>query len=82
MDPDGEELGPELAVRRRPPRPAAVVRGHRREGPHGRCLQRRAAGLDVRADLRRQAVRRVGVDDVGVILGMIVIIMVIIILYR
>jgi hypothetical protein len=59
VDPDGAELGPELAVRRRPPRPAAVVRGHRREGPDGHRVQRRVGGLDVRADVRGQAVRRV-----------------------
>jgi len=51
VDPDGTELGPELAVRRRPPRPATVVRGHRREGQDGHRLQCRASGLDVRADV-------------------------------
>jgi hypothetical protein len=62
VDPDGAELGPELAVRRRPPRPAAVVRGHRRAGQDGHRLQRGAGGLDVRADVRGQAVRRVEID--------------------
>jgi hypothetical protein len=67
VDPDGPELGPELAVRRRPPRPAAVVRGHRREGQDGHGVQRRAEGLDVRADVPRQAVRRV-VESISVAL--------------
>lgn len=51
VDTDGKKLGAELAVRRRPARPAAVVRGDQRAREDDHLLQCRPLELAIRSDI-------------------------------
>jgi hypothetical protein len=69
VDADVAQLGPELAVQRRPRRPGALLPRHRQRPPHLHLQERRPEQLAVRADLRGQELpgltpRTTGVDRV------------------
>jgi len=63
MDAHVQELGRQLAVPGVPQRAGALVPGHRRRWADRRVRRRRAAVVDVRADVREQAA--VQVDHMG-----------------